>query len=55
VRPTVPAGEAIDPATRRLIWVLVVGGIVPLLDTTIVNVALADLGRSWHASVATSP
>jgi EmrB/QacA subfamily drug resistance transporter len=51
---TVPAGEAIDPATRRLIWVLVVGGVVPLLDTTIVNVALADLGRSLHTSVATS-
>ena len=30
------------------------GGIAPILDTTIVNVALADLGRSLHASVATS-
>ena len=50
----VPAGEAIDPATRKLIWVIVVSGIAPVLDATIVNVALADLGRSLHASVATS-
>ncbi len=33
---------------------IVVSGIAPILDATIVNVALADLGRSLHASVATS-
>jgi EmrB/QacA subfamily drug resistance transporter len=51
---TTPADEAIDPATRRLIWVLVAGGMAPVLDTTIVNVALPALGRALHVSVATS-
>jgi EmrB/QacA subfamily drug resistance transporter len=54
VTPTTPAGQAIDPATRKLIWVIVIGALAPALDTTIVNVALASMGRSLHASVATS-
>jgi EmrB/QacA subfamily drug resistance transporter len=54
VTATVPADEAIDPATRKLIWVLVLGALAPALDTTIVNVALAALGRSLHAPVAAS-
>jgi EmrB/QacA subfamily drug resistance transporter len=54
VTTTVPASKAIDPATRKLIWVIVVGALAPALDTTIVNVALASLGRSLHVSVATS-
>lgn len=52
--PTAPAGKAIDPATRKLIWVIVIGALAPALDTTIVNVALASMGRSLHVSVATS-
>jgi EmrB/QacA subfamily drug resistance transporter len=54
VTSTAPAGQAIDPATRKLIWVIVVGALAPALDTTIVNVALASMGRSLHVSVATS-
>jgi EmrB/QacA subfamily drug resistance transporter len=54
VTTTLPASKAIDPATRKLIWVIVVGALAPALDTTIVNVALASLGRSLHVSVATS-
>jgi hypothetical protein len=41
-----PADEAIDPATQKLIWVLAVGGLAPVLDTAIVNVAPAALGRA---------
>ena len=47
-----PSDDRLDPALRRLIWILVLGGIAPILDTTIVNVALATLGRDMHASVA---
>ena len=46
--------QPIDPALRRLIWVLVLGALAPALDTTIVNVALAALGRALHAPVATT-
>ncbi|MGC1184486.1 MAG: MDR family MFS transporter [Candidatus Dormiibacterota bacterium] len=50
-----PTGEGkVDPALRRLGWVLVLGGIAPALDTTIVNVALQTLGRAMHASVTTT-
>ncbi|MGO8686696.1 MAG: MDR family MFS transporter [Candidatus Dormibacteria bacterium] len=44
--------DRLDPALVRLIWILVLGGIAPVLDTTIVNVALATVGRDLHASVA---
>jgi EmrB/QacA subfamily drug resistance transporter len=54
VTATVPASKTIDPATRKLIWVIVIGALAPALDTTIVNVALASLVRSLHVSVATS-
>jgi EmrB/QacA subfamily drug resistance transporter len=54
VTTAVPAGEAIDPGTRKLIWILVLGALAPALDTSIVNVALAALGRSLHAPVAAS-
>ena len=47
-----PPDDRLDPALHRLIWILVLGGIAPILDTTIVNVALATLGRDLHASVA---
>ena len=47
-----PSDSRLDPALRRLIWILVLGGIAPILDTTIVNVALATLGRDLHASGA---
>ncbi len=44
--------DRLDPALVRLIWILVLGGIAPVLDTTIVNVALATVGRDLPASVA---
>jgi EmrB/QacA subfamily drug resistance transporter len=46
--------EQITPALRRLTWILVLGSLAPALDTTIVNVALASLGRGLHTSVGTS-
>lgn len=50
--PTEETG--VDPALRRLGGILVLGAIAPALDTTIVNVALASLGRAMHASVTTT-
>jgi len=52
VAGSAPPDDRLDPALHRLIWVLVLGGIAPILDSTIVNVALATLGRDLHASVA---
>ena len=46
--------ERIDPQTRKLIWVLVLGMVAPALDTTIVNVALPTLSRGLHAAVSSS-
>jgi EmrB/QacA subfamily drug resistance transporter len=50
---TVPE-KGVDPALRKLIWVLILGLLAPALDTTIVNVALATIGTAMHTSVATS-
>jgi EmrB/QacA subfamily drug resistance transporter len=44
----------VDPALRKLIWVLVLGLLAPALDTTIVNVALATIGAAMRTSLATS-
>ena len=52
--PSSEADQPLDPALRRLIWILVLGVLAPGLDSTIVNVALATLGRDLHSSVATS-
>jgi EmrB/QacA subfamily drug resistance transporter len=46
--------KGVDPALRKLIWVLILGLLAPALDTTIVNVALATIGTAMHTSVATS-
>jgi EmrB/QacA subfamily drug resistance transporter len=46
--------KGVDPALRKLIWVVVLGLLAPALDTTIVNVALATIGTAMHTSVATS-
>ena len=48
-----PLNENIDPGLRRLTWILVVGALAPLLDTTVVNVALATLNRELRAPVTT--
>ena len=47
------ATERLDPALVRLCVVVVIGGAAPLLDTTIVAVALDTLGRSFGADLAT--
>ena len=39
-----PADGAIDPATRKPLWMLVPGTLMPAPGTTIVKVNLADLG-----------
>jgi MFS family permease len=48
---TAPA--ELDRATLPVASVVVVGAIMSILDTTIVNVALATLGRELHASLST--
>ncbi|GAA2156497.1 MDR family MFS transporter [Actinomadura napierensis] len=47
------APEPLDPALLKLAGILVAGAIAPLLDSTIVNVAIARLGHDLHAPVAT--
>jgi EmrB/QacA subfamily drug resistance transporter len=42
----------LDPVVVRMALVLVLGAIAPLLDSTIVNVALHTLGRAFSVSVA---
>ena len=54
VAEPVEGEERIDPALRRMVWILVLGALTPALDTTIVNVALPTLGSDLHASVATT-
>jgi EmrB/QacA subfamily drug resistance transporter len=48
--------EAADSAIESHVWrisaVVVLGSIMSILDTTIVNVALATLGRDLHSSIA---
>src|SRR5215467_8630029 len=45
--------DRLDPVLLKLVAMLLLGGIAPYLDTTIVNVALASLGVELHASVST--
>jgi EmrB/QacA subfamily drug resistance transporter len=47
-----PPGERLDPALLRLIVILLLGAIPSLLDTTIVNVAIATIGRDLHSTVS---
>lgn len=47
-----PDGD-LDPTLRRLTWILVFGALAPALDTSIVNVALADLSRGLGTPVST--
>jgi len=46
------AGEKIDPYVWRVVGVVILGMIMSILDTTIVNVALHTLGRDLHSSIA---
>jgi MFS family permease len=48
-----PAEATFDPELRRLAVVVVLGGIMTILDTTIVTVAINTLGRAFHTSLST--
>ncbi|GLY72645.1 DHA2 family efflux MFS transporter permease subunit [Actinoallomurus iriomotensis] len=48
-----PAETGLDPELRRLAVVVVLGAIMTILDSTIVNVAVNTLGRDFHTSLAT--
>ena len=50
--PHAGRAERPDPALPRLAGILIVGAIAPLLDSTIVNVAIGTLGRDLHTSLA---
>ncbi|HEX3874975.1 MAG TPA: MDR family MFS transporter [Solirubrobacteraceae bacterium] len=56
-RPGASQGDAdatdrIEPWVWRISWIVIVGSIMSILDTTIVNVALNTLGRELHSSIA---
>src|SRR5689334_4588416 len=44
--------DRLDPALLKLAAILVLGAVAPLLDSTIVNVAIHTLGSELHASVS---
>ncbi|MGO9959752.1 MAG: DHA2 family efflux MFS transporter permease subunit [Solirubrobacteraceae bacterium] len=46
------ASDRIDAYIWRISLVVIIGSIMSILDTTIVNVALDTLGRELHASIA---
>lgn len=48
------SAEGIGPALRAMMWIMVLGGVAPALDSTIVNVALPVIGRSLQTSVGVS-
>src|SRR5215217_1762978 len=45
--------ERLDPAVLKLAGILILGVLAPLLDSTIVNVAIGTLGQQLHAPVVT--
>lgn len=47
------SNQKLDPAILKLGFILVVGALAPLFDTTIINVAIDTLGHELHTSVAT--
>jgi EmrB/QacA subfamily drug resistance transporter len=49
---TTERADRLDPALLKLALILVVGAMAPLLDSTIVNVAINALGRDLHTSLA---
>ncbi len=50
--PAASSSERIDAYVWRISAVVIVGSIMSILDTTIVNVALATLSRELHATIA---
>jgi EmrB/QacA subfamily drug resistance transporter len=47
-----PVSDRIEPHVWRIASVVVLGSVMSILDTTIVNVALETLGRDLHATLA---
>src|SRR5205807_6125003 len=50
--PAAEASDRIEAHVWRLAAVVLLGTVMSILDTTIVNVALATLSRDLHASIA---
>src|SRR5947209_15235787 len=46
------AVDRIDARVWRISMVVLIGSLMSILDTTIVNVALATLGRDLHSSIS---
>src|SRR5215510_7640743 len=46
------ANERIEPYVWRITGVVILGMVMSILDTTIVNVALDTLGKDLHSTVA---
>src|SRR5947209_11792852 len=44
--------DRIDARTLRISMVVLIGSLMSILDTTIVNVALATLGKDLHSSIS---
>src|SRR5206468_7912513 len=51
--PEPTASDRIEPWVWRIAGIVIVGSIMSILDTTIVNVALNRLGQELHTSIAT--
>ncbi|MEV1070023.1 MDR family MFS transporter [Streptomyces sp. NPDC050263] len=51
--PTASRAERLDPTLLKLAGILVLGAMAPLLDSTIVNVAIHTLGNELNAPVST--
>ncbi|GLX69783.1 MDR family MFS transporter [Paenibacillus glycanilyticus] len=49
-----PAKEKMDPGILKIALILVLGAIVPLLDSTMINVAINTLAVDLHSSVSTT-
>src|SRR3979490_667377 len=47
-----PASDRIEPYVWKIAGVVVLGMLMSILDTTIVNVALRTLGRDLHSSIS---
>jgi EmrB/QacA subfamily drug resistance transporter len=52
VASTPAASDRIEPWVWRISAIVILGSIMSILDTTIVNVALTSLGRELHSSIA---
>ncbi|MFM9378521.1 DHA2 family efflux MFS transporter permease subunit [Gordonia sp. VNK21] len=45
------ASEKASPEARRVVWAVIAGLLGPLMDTTMLNIAVDDLGRDLQAGV----